>query len=378
MCPKFFGARHLPDKKEPKPRSRAAGKGVVPVPTVKVPAINQDPLERKVGIAATLERNGVHAKADSRLVAAIDRLGGNLVDWLNMFVEPNLNRRRDAESLASALREVDHRRALEGAEIAPRSSDAFLIRHFEQQISEDRNRLMVTLAAISDLKREPEPELPNEAATSKLDSDWLNEFAGITGRKSNKDLQILWGRLLAGEIRQPGTFKLRTLQRLSAIDSSEAVRIHDFLKLSVSNAYIFRADEVVRFTTVLEMEDLGVVQSGGGLLNTSWQVEENDEGMFTFSNKVLKVTSRDKRRLQVNCFPLTDFGKDLAALIIYEEVPIAYINAFATAISNQNQSIKIADVLNDIAPTRIGDFVDWPPSAGTQLSVSAAPGAGPS
>ena len=360
----------MAEKKAPKaPKRGTTGNAVVPARSTKVPAIIQDPLERKVGIAATLGQDGLHVKADSRLVAAIDRLGGNLVDWVNMFVEPGLNRRRDAESLANAIREVDHQRALENAEIAPLSSDAFLRRHFEQRIYEDRNRLMITLAAIDDLKREPEPELSHDVATPSLDPDWLNELAEIAGRKSDADMQKLWGRLLAGEIRNPGTFKLRTLQKLSAIDSGEANHIHEFLILAISNAFIFRSDPFVSFNKVLEMEDLGVVQSGGGLLHNTWEIGPGSLLNLVFCNTIIQISSETTKRIQIPCYPLTAFGEELSALILFEDVPRGYIDALATLFTNHGFLVELADILDGAQQPVITEFSKW--AASTVPSPSA-------
>ena len=42
---------------------------------------------------------------------------------------------------------------------------------------------------------------------------------------SSEELQTLWGRVLAGEIKSPGTFSLRTLEFLKNTSHEEALKI---------------------------------------------------------------------------------------------------------------------------------------------------------
>ena len=55
-----------------------------------------------------------------------------------------------------------------------------------------------------------------------VDIDWINEFFNAVANISSEQMQQLWGKLLAGEIKQPGSFSLRTLETLKKLSSKEA------------------------------------------------------------------------------------------------------------------------------------------------------------
>ncbi|MEM7226332.1 MAG: DUF2806 domain-containing protein [Pseudomonadota bacterium] len=56
----------------------------------------------------------------------------------------------------------------------------------------------------------------------QLDRDWLQVFWEISGRSSNKDMQELLAKILAGEIAQPGTFSAATVLALSTLSKHQA------------------------------------------------------------------------------------------------------------------------------------------------------------
>ena len=60
------------------------------------------------------------------------------------------------------------------------------------------------LSAETDLAGDAQ-EPPNRM----VDDDWLLRWRDSAGRVSSEELQTLWGRVLAGEIKSPGTFSLR-------------------------------------------------------------------------------------------------------------------------------------------------------------------------
>jgi hypothetical protein len=58
----------------------------------------------------------------------------------------------------------------------------------------------------------------------KPDPTWTIRFLGYAEGMADPYLQELWGKVLAGEIEQPGSYSLRTLDVLSAMTQKEAER----------------------------------------------------------------------------------------------------------------------------------------------------------
>jgi hypothetical protein len=115
-------------------------------------------------------------------------------------------------------------------------------------------------------------------AQGEINEDWLNSFMRFAEDKSSEEMQNLFGRILAGEIRKPGSFSLRTVQFVSLLSKEEADAISVFLSYVINgNAVPMLGWDVPsgpEFATRIMMQDLGLAshptrQSGG----LSWSLE---------------------------------------------------------------------------------------------------------
>ena len=55
-----------------------------------------------------------------------------------------------------------------------------------------------------------------------IDDDWLNSFETEARQKSTEDIQHRFGRVLAGEIRKPGSYSIKTVKTLGEMDQNAA------------------------------------------------------------------------------------------------------------------------------------------------------------
>lgn len=71
-------------------------------------------------------------------------------------------------------------------------------------------------------KQSEDAEEDNNKCKNNFSFDWLMRFFDAVGNISNKDLQQLWAKVLAGEIAEPKTCSLRTLDMIRNMSSEEA------------------------------------------------------------------------------------------------------------------------------------------------------------
>ena len=77
----------------------------------------------------------------------------------------------------------------------------------------------------------------NEQVDPKIEFDWIMRFFDAVGNISNEELQRLWGKVLAGEMKQSGTCSLRTMDIIRNLSQKEA---EIFNKLS---RYVLQSDD---------------------------------------------------------------------------------------------------------------------------------------
>ena len=68
------------------------------------------------------------------------------------------------------------------------------------------------------------PTNQNESASEEkiIDDDWFNIFEKEACQKSAEDMQFRFGRILAGEIRNPGSYSILAIKRLGEMDQNTA------------------------------------------------------------------------------------------------------------------------------------------------------------
>ena len=113
------------------------------------------------------------------------------------------------------------------------------------------------------------PLLSEKSSAEDIHEDWLNRFVDNAERISDKDVQSLWSKILAGEANTPGKFGVRTLEILSNMDRQDAQVFQQLatLCLNIENDSFFAVvpdpfSELVK-ETGLNFELLGHLDSIG-------------------------------------------------------------------------------------------------------------------
>src|ERR1039457_5581175 len=78
------------------------------------------------------------------------------------------------------------------------------------------------------LAEEAQKELPPNTDAHQIDHDWLFKWADMAKEVSNDEIQWLWAKVLAGELKQPGKYSLRLLSILSSLRKSDAENFESF------------------------------------------------------------------------------------------------------------------------------------------------------
>lgn len=85
-----------------------------------------------------------------------------------------------------------------------------------QELHQQQNVEAVCANAAEELAQES--SVPEE----KPEPEWVSRFMDISSGISTEELQHMWGRILAGEMKKPGSFSLRTLDVLRNLSRKEA------------------------------------------------------------------------------------------------------------------------------------------------------------
>ena len=224
-------------------------------------------------------------------------IGGLLAPW-------QMVRMARGEVAAAKIRAKGALELTEGEEFIFRSTLA-------RETKEQRNILAIVAKAIPDLSADSEP--------SKIDSDWVAEFSHLFRRTSQEEMQALWGRLLATEANQPGSFSKRTLHVVSVLERRDAELFGLLCALCVEYeneafplVYNF-ADPFYQRCGLDEkrlndLEDLDLISIS---MENAVRVGETETAEFTYFGQRVLIPTNGKTFLDTGRVLLTRAGNEL-------------------------------------------------------------------
>jgi hypothetical protein len=191
-----------------------------------------------------------------------------------------------------------------------------------QSIS-DAVRREVNVAKAVGLAEEALRDDPQSPPGTSIGEDWLFRWRDYAGEVSSDQLRILWGKALAGELKSPGTYSLRTLDFLRNLSPKEAQRIALLSRFVLGN-FIARsqkkllAEDGINLHFLLEMEDLGVL-SGVDSANLSFNLKSLEPGRFVHAlyshGRALILTHEDPAKIfSLDTYNLTELGLQIQRL----------------------------------------------------------------
>lgn len=187
-----------------------------------VDAPDKDVLSNEIAVSAELTPTGVTAKAKSRTISALDRLGGNLIQLLNNPVERKVDRdraRAAAEtSLIEAWGEHDARQVTKQTTFAATA----LEQHARLMVERETNKAAVATLALEHLSATPPSDRENAEGPERLNEDFINRFARYAEDATSEQVRERWASVLAREVRKPGTFSLKVLRLIDELDPDVA------------------------------------------------------------------------------------------------------------------------------------------------------------
>jgi hypothetical protein len=221
-----------------------------------------------------------------------------------------------------------------------------LMRVAYQQAKKQSNIESVVQYAADDLKSE------KEVAQEMPDSDWVTRFFNISEDVSSDQMQILWGKILAGEIKKPGSYSLRTLDVLKNITQQEAelfVRVCKIAFYCSGIVFIPKLEGEIylkekfglSFADFLFLQEIGLLAPGENLGFTVETAEENTQAIFlTGTSCVVVYRPKGTPRQNIDAIFFTEIGKQLYQVIEQSPADAGYIERFARLWRGENIETK--------------------------------------
>jgi hypothetical protein len=185
---------------------------------------------------------------------------------------------------------------------------------------------------------------------TEVNSDWMKRWREYAQRISEEDLQHLWANVLNGEVKNPGSYSLRTLDFIKNLSRDEANKIALIAPYVVQNNIFFRGTELsdtrMNMNLFIELSDLGLLNSVTGIsMSKTFNSVYSDKFEFGFiaRNKVLVARDPDpKKEIKLECYGLTHIGQEILSLGHFDP-NVDYILRLGNKIKTQGFEVFLGD-----------------------------------
>lgn len=211
-------------------------------------------------------------------------------------------------------------------------------------IKEQLNLDQITLNAAKELSGNNQ-KLEDSSGEEEISGDWLNEFENIARLKSSDEMKVAFGKILAGEIKKPGSFSIRTIKLISQLDNHAAILFQLFcsqvISLRIGNKIIdarvvsFNGSAAINTLSNygLSFDKLNILQEYGLIIAeyNSWMgyspcitnEKNRTQAAMYYQNKKYGLVPIDREKydkeLKLYGVALTNSGKELLDIITIQQ-----------------------------------------------------------
>jgi hypothetical protein len=218
-----------------------------------------------------------------------------------------------------------------------------------QETKKQLNIENVTTIAAEELKND------QSITDEPLNNDWITRFFGIVEDISDEEMQGLWGKILAGEIKKPNSYSLRSLELLKNLTKHEAetfIKVGKFAFIFAKRSFIYYPSNdklffkmtSLTFSDILLLDEIGLIQySENTAFGFNQSVEENTI-YLKYGNKGLLIER--KANSPEFSFKVLNFTQTATELLnlINTQPEMEYIKMFVKNNKRNDLCFKICDV----------------------------------
>lgn len=244
--------------------------------------------------------------------AAISRLVGATVEipasWLEGIAQTHRDRTAARSAVSSALAQSAANAAALDHELSERALNSLLAREYREQ----RNKDAVAKVAVEAMIDQPPPD------DCQAPSDqFMTRFERFASEAENTELREMFGRLLAGEIREQGSVAAQTLHFVSMLEGESARLIERVLPFCGQGlAFLDAINPKLSVVEITALEQIGFWTAEKNLTVSADQKGSGGLSVTEEKNAVLFFGSAENVNFDVAL--LSKAGQDLHRVIDIE------------------------------------------------------------
>ncbi|MGX9572601.1 DUF2806 domain-containing protein [Mesorhizobium sp. f-mel] len=223
----------------------------------------EDHLDKETSVSAEITPTLLKASARSRAIAAFDRMVGNVFERISAPMEAKTAEARAISDSRLKFIEALTTMGLEKFHTDPEAAARAIENHFGKIFGQHNNKEAVVAAAIEDLREQPPSDQEASSGGDRLEGIFIDRFERYAEEATTDELREKWGRVLAAEIRKPGTFSAKVLRAVDELDATTALLFEKVCKSRVGNLLPKSTVGELTFAEIAQLTEGGLLIDPG-------------------------------------------------------------------------------------------------------------------
>lgn len=197
------------------------------------------------------------------------------------------------------------------------------------RVTHQQTRQQENLEAIAKHAIEYTPQIeeqgPNSDHTEEPEwgpknDDWMAEFLDLSKNTSEEHMRELWGRVLAHEVKKPGSFSVQALMTMKTMSPAAAHIFEKICALNVKPLGLIKTDKEAFLTKVsyeLSYTEIMIARENRLLTvgdSTVHNMSSQDDLFLTYFNHRQLLANDTSKMISTHVIPLTEIGKELSSI----------------------------------------------------------------
>jgi hypothetical protein len=218
-----------------------------------------------------------------------------------------------------------------------------------QQLERTLNLRQIAIYA-DDVIEESKTEQVDKNGDKTVDPDWFTKWRNNAQDASSDELRRLWAKILAGEMNEPGTFSVSTLELINRMSKPDAQLIEKISGYVVDRSALYRQENFepykndnISLSNFLELETLGFISGSDGMLTYSWGTIRDGKYVYPLNfHQFVLLLERDnpEGKVTINVSPLTRAGKEILSLISTQS-KVDFVEELGKVIKSRNNWLTV-------------------------------------
>ena len=194
----------------------------------------------------------------------------------------------------------------------------------EQRLLQDEMKKQQNMDAIVANAAE-ELQGKEKVSETPVDEDWSTRFRNIAKDVSSEEMQFIWGKVLASEVENPGSFSLRTLETIRNLSKAEAATFQKIIPfiIQMNREYFFTSDKEIMekygiaYVDIMVLDECGLVELSGVSYNPMMKEGDIRELVTDERVAIIRGTSDTSVKVTFYAYALTNAGRELYRILAH-------------------------------------------------------------